>query len=500
MLEHLGPVSPIYGRSLVPDLRGIQAIVPAGHLAAFVSLSRQFRLTDTFSAVCPSGGDEVATRLWALVLNQSAGRRALPDVGPWVEESPLHQWMPADGVSLQKDALSRALDVIYSRQEGEETAYRRVHAIQERAAQAVEQVVGRDPAHYFVYHDVCRIRYNGSHCDWAEPGHGAVNGRPHVGIGMVTGRKHHFPLLSLPVKGSLHDSKTVVPVSQELKGRGLQGLTMVMDRGFPGRKTIKVVRDAGFEVLVGCPESSKEVKRAVRRWTDEEVERPGQVVPRSSKPEHAQYYRGWDGELYGVKGFLVLALDPWRRTEERVSRDLMLREVAQGGWTKGKWSSLREELGPVAARSPGRRGWRVDRRAERVARRADGRFLLFTTNRELSAEEVVETYFQRDEVEKAFETLKGPLNMQPIRYRLFHHVDTYLTVICHLAYLLRAGLRWRLKEAGRRESTEEALEILREVYWVRERMGEGYLDRWGPLTKEKLGLIKALGLNDLVRA
>ncbi|MHB1916980.1 MAG: hypothetical protein ACYCPN_07215, partial [Thermoplasmata archaeon] len=105
-----------------------------------------------------------------------------------------------------------------------------------------------------------------------------------------------------------------------------------------------------------------------------------------------------------------------------------------------------------------------------------------------------------EEIEKAFETLKGPLNMEPIRYRLFNQVDAYLTVVCHMAYLLRAGLRWRLKEAGRRESVEEALEMLREVYWVRERMGEGYLERWGPLTKEKVGLIKALGLKGLVRA
>ena len=120
---------------------------------------------------------------------------------------------------------------------------------------------------------------------------------------------------------------------------------------------------------------------------------------------------------------------------------------------------------------------------------------------DLGKPSVLRTVRMREaQVEKAFETLKDPLNMQPIRYRLVHHVDAYLAVICHLAYLLRAGLRWRLKEAGQRESTEEALEMLREVYWVRERMGEGYLDRWGPLTKEKLGLIKALGLNDLVRA
>ncbi|EQD78635.1 transposase, IS4 family protein, partial [mine drainage metagenome] len=413
VVEHLGPVDPLYPRAPVPELRGIQAIVPAGHLALDVSLARQFQLREIFQAVCPSEEGSVATRLEVLVMNQSAGRRALPKVGPWVEESPLSRWLSVGDTPLGKDALLGAMDVVYSRQDGEETAYRRVHAIQERAAQVVERIVGRDPAHYFVYHDVCRIRYNGNHCEWAEPGHGAVDGRPHVGIGMVTGRKHHFPLLSLPVKGSMHDAKTLAPVARELKARGLEGLTLVMDRGFPSRKTVAQARQSGFEVLAGCPENSKEVKSALRKWTDEEVERPGQVVPRSSDPHHAQYYRGWDGTLFGARGQLVVALDPWRRSEERVSRDIMLREVRKGGWGKGKWSSLREELGRVAVSRRGPRGWRVDGRIERFSRKADGRFLIFTTNRELSAEEVVEAYFQRDEVEKAFRTLKGPLRMEP---------------------------------------------------------------------------------------
>lgn len=112
----------------------------------------------------------------------------------------------------------------------------------------------------------------------------------------------------------------------------------------------------------------------------------------------------------------------------------------------------------------------------------------------------MEAYFQRDGVEKAFETLKGPLSMGPIQYRLLNHVDTWLTVVCHLSYLLRAGVRWRLKEAGRRESVEEALDMLREVYCVQDRARNGGLERWGPMSKEKTDPIKALGLKTLVQA
>jgi transposase len=55
-------------------------------------------------------------------------------------------------------------------------------------------------------------------------------------------------------------------------------------------------------------------------------------------------------------------------------------------------------------------------------------------------------------VEKAFREMKGKNVMGPIRYRLWNRVDAYLTVVNHLAYLLRAAARWRLLSAGRRES------------------------------------------------
>ena len=81
----------------------------------------------------------------------------------------------------------------------------------------------------------------------------------------------------------------------------------------------------------------------------------------------------------------------------------------------GRMAKLREELGRIAIPSRGRRGWSLDTEEEGRERRSDGRFLLFTTDTGLSAEEVVAAYFQRDEVEKAFSEMKGKNAMGPIR-------------------------------------------------------------------------------------
>jgi transposase len=60
---------------------------------------------------------------------------------------------------------------------------------------------------------------------------------------------------------------------------------------------------------------------------------------------------------------------------------------------------------------------------------------LFSTDLSLDAESMFELYFQRDEIEKVFETMKGELSLGPIRYRRVDRLDAYSTVV-YLAYLL----------------------------------------------------------------
>ena len=176
-----------------------------------------------------------------------------------------------------------------------------------------------------------------------------ARGRPHVGIGMVTGRESHFPVLSLTVKGSLHNAKTFRYVASKLQGR----LTAVMDRGFMNKYAVAIASEAGIDVLGGCIENSNEVKDALMKWRDDEIERPGQVIARSSGS--VLYYREWTGKLFGRKGLIVVTLDTSRRSEERGSRDLLLRE-ATGRPDAGRAAELKEELGRVARPSRGRRG------------------------------------------------------------------------------------------------------------------------------------------------
>ena len=88
--------------------------------------------------------------------------------------------------------------------------------------------------------------------------------------------------------------------------------------------------------------------------------------------------------------------------------------------------------------------------------------------------------------------------MGPIRYRLPNHVDPYLTVICHLAYLIRMGIQWKLKKAKRAESVDQVVEILQEINEVILTSKDKNITKWTNLTKEQESLVKLFKLNELI--
>lgn len=150
------------------------------------------------------------------------------------------------------------------------------------------------------------------------------------------------------MKGSLHDAKTFMSVALQLHGR----LTVIKDRCFMNRDVVSLASDAGLDALGGCIENANEMKAAVMKWREGEIERAGQIIVKSSGS--VLHYRGWKERLFGRKRFILVTLDPSRRSEERGSTDLLLKEATDKPVT-GRIAELREELSRIAIPSSGRR-------------------------------------------------------------------------------------------------------------------------------------------------
>jgi Transposase DDE domain len=90
----------------------------------------------------------------------------------------------------------------------------------------------------------------------------------------------------------------------------------------------------------------------------------------------------------------------------------------------------------------------VDRAKVTAEKRLDGKFLLSTSDPQLSPEDVALGYKNLLEAERAFRDLKSTLELRPVFHRLEHRIRAHI-VLCWLALLLvrvierRSGLTWR---------------------------------------------------------
>jgi hypothetical protein len=91
---------------------------------------------------------------------------------------------------------------------------------------------------------------------------------------------------------------------------------------------------------------------------------------------------------------------------------------------------------------------RIDRQKIAAEERLDGKFLLSTSDPDISAEDVALGYKNLLEAERSFRDLKGILRLRPIYHRLEQRIRAHI-LICWLALLLvrvterRAGDTWR---------------------------------------------------------
>lgn len=114
--------------------------------------------------------------------------------------------------------------------------------------------------------------------------------------------------------------------------------------------------------------------------------------------------------------------------------------------------------------------WEEKKEVQKESSEFDGYYVLMSTDLDVSMKEIIEVNDSRDAAEKAFQTIKNPVNIRPIRHWVPRMVRAHI-YICILGFLLRQMLRFLMKRKGLSYSINEALLTLRRVKLIQ--MGEG---------------------------
>lgn len=345
---------------------------------------------------------------------------------------------------------------------------------------------------------------------------------PQVVIGLVMTREG-IPLAHHVFAGNTVDKKTLREVVRDLKERfGIRRAIFVGDRGMLSEENLETLREAGLDYIVAHPlrgnntvkEVLGELEPALERLRARELSRaekaheePGEVV--------AELVRG------GRR--LVVAHQETIARQARKSREEKLQE-AQRFIRKLHTKLLEQDLGftqrgralsdqgallqihdylrdrkllryvEVGLDEKGALSWEPKTEARRWEKRIDGKLVLESSVKQLSAQQIVERYKELADIERAFRTMKSALDLRPLFHRADRRIQAHV-FLCVMALQIDRVMRYRLRAAGIQRLPTRALQALDRFRLIRSELSpdKNHLALTTP-SSDQLELFKALAV------
>lgn len=250
--------------------------------------------------------------------------------------------------------------------------------------------------------------------------------RKQVVVGLATDREG-LPLASSLFPGSTMDVKTVKTMIERLSRLKVGRVIFVCDRGMVSEENLKLFESQGYDYLVGVK------LRGLKVVKDKVLSSRGRYQKVLENLEIKEVFV--EGRRY------IICHNP-----KEAERDSKVREDVLKGLTVEIERINAGRLSPGAVlNSPIKKRFVKELKSGRLAinkakvredARYDGKYILLTTEKRLSAEELALQYKNLFRVERAFRSLKHTIDLRPIYHWREYRVKAHLT-LCVLSYFIQ---------------------------------------------------------------
>lgn len=285
-----------------------------------------------------------------------------------------------------------------------------------------------------LFYDITSIALNGYRSTLAKIGYPEFS--PQINIGLCIEGKYGFPIFHEIFSGNFPQKKTLLQIAEKLKVFGRTGAVLVFDAGIADIKTIADVENLGFDVI-------------------------------SRIPMH--------------EGLKKLAL-------ENISTSI--KDIVKLSGSKVYVKEIQKESGKLLVCF--NKEWKIDYETLEDAEKYDGIYVIYCSDISMPKEKAVKAYFERDRIEKGFQTLKNVLNVKPLRFQLDKRIRAFV-MLCHLAYLVATFIEAELREKELNYSFDKIKELLENVYTVNIHHGDKLLKRTSSVTEEQKKIMGVFG-------
>ena len=320
---------------------------------------------------------------------------------------------------------------------------------------------------------------------------------PQIVIGLAVTREG-IPVRCWCWPGNTNDNSILPEVKDGLRGWRLGRVVTVVDRGFSSNANLDYLRRAGGHWIAG------EKMRDGSADAQQVLSRQGryQCVRDNLRVKEVRL----DGDGSGKRW--IICHNPFEAERDLAQRDAALTRVSEEleriATARARDRKKRRSDDEVHIKAecalrdhPSLGRWvrqlasgrlRIDTAKVRAEERLDGKYLISTSDPDLSAEDVALGYKNLLEAERGFRDMKSTLDLRPVYHRIEPRIRAHV-LLCWLALLLirvaerRTGMTWR----------RIAIEMGR-VHTVTLTGTAGTVTQTTPLTDIQQGIVDACGV------
>ena len=450
--------------------------------------------------------------VWAI--NRILDPESATQLESWVRTTTLPILAGMEPTDFTKDAFLRSLDSICSESKRIQHIITHIPAIEDQLYQkwrTIHPLPIQTPE--TIAFDLTAIPTFGKTCTLAEPGHKSRETHQlQINLSVVTSKFDSYPIAHFIHPGSFHSITTIPHLLNRLKELELTPGTIVWDRGYTTADQIHQVEKEGWKIICGVPQRTNEIKKIISE-IDPPFE-PDFLVPSKCMNICAVKVAR---SIFNTKGSVVVYKNVDHQKNAIRQRVIELAELQRGlvemqkSCSSKKAENLKEAVDSllngnqkffnVVINYDGnlpQLTWELDRDELANAELRDGKYLLYASDPELTATEIVQAYFEREFIEDVFHDLKSFEEVAPVRHRLETRV-LGIMFVCSLALRLKVGLRTMMTcvKSGKKWSPETLLKKLQRVEQVDIHIGDDMKVRFVNLQQKTNEALVDIGMSHL---
>lgn len=268
-----------------------------------------------------------------------------------------------------------------------------------------------------------------------------------------------FPIGYELFPGNTFDGKTMIGALDNIKKRfGINKVVIVADRGLNSKGNLNLIREAGYGYIV-----ASKIKSMKREVIDAIFDSASYVTVsedfRYKTIAYANTFRDEDGKTHTLEENLVVSHSVKRAKKDRSDRERLIEKAKKLLKNPSNIKSQGKRGGKKYLEASGKTEYSLNEKAIEKDSVFDGYYGIQTSERETSAEQIIDAYHTLWKIEESFRIMKSSLEVRPVFHWKPKRIHGHF-VVCFLAFMMERRLEMILRDENIEYSPDKIRDAL----------------------------------------